>query len=176
MGELSTKKKEAMYSLMDQVSRALDKEDVMWWASYNTLLGAIRHGAIVPWEKKMEIQTFVGEIPKLQRVFSTQSNLHLQRTPYGYKVASGDEVVEIHLMRKSMNYIVRSTDEWAWGQERYESNFLFPLIKYKYGPLFLWGPRQPHEWLWRWAGMNYDRIGVVNPPNRKPYRIKLIRN
>lgn len=174
MSELSAEHKEKMYLLMNQVSKALDKEDVLWWASYNTLLGAIRHQEIVPWERKMEIQTFVTEVSKLERALSTHPNLHLQKTSYGYRVTSGDVSINIYLMRRSMNYIVNVYDTKRWGKERYESNFLFPLIKYKYGPLLVWGPRQPHEWLWRWAGINYDRIGVVEHSNGTRSRVKII--
>ncbi len=48
--QLSEVEAKRLYNLLDKIDRVLSKNQVGYWAGRETLLGAIRHGGLIPWD------------------------------------------------------------------------------------------------------------------------------
>ena len=177
---LSDQQRASMYGTMFKVVRALDERNVHWWMAYTTLLGAVRHGGVIPWNDTMELQIFDKDVDVLTSIPFGRHELQLQERPNGYVISDGTNDVGITVMTRHYDFVVVETQGRQYNQERYQFNFLFPLIKLKFGPLSLNAPHMPHEWLWRVYGADYMRKDMVKPPKSNPglftpYVIKLDR-
>lgn len=53
-------------ALVDRVGRLLDEAGVTWWLDYGTLLGAVRHGGVIPWDKDADLGFFAEDWPKVE--------------------------------------------------------------------------------------------------------------
>ena len=175
---LTNSQKNSMYTTMERVVRMFNENSVNWWMAYSTLLGAVRHGDIIPWNDDMQLQMFENDADIVENIYLPKYNLTLQETSNGFILSDGINNVGVTVMRKSFDFVVVASQGRQYSQECYEYNFLFPLVQLKFGPFYLNAPQQPHEWLWRVYGTKYMEQDLVKPPSSqpnlfKPYTIKL---
>lgn len=178
---LSTAQRDGIYKSLASVVQTLDEGGVRWWMAYSTLLGAVRHGGVIPWNDTVELQIFDTDVDKFEKI---NWNHEVTRRSNGYVINDGTNDIGITVMTKQYDYVMVASQvdnsSLQFNQERYEFNFLFPLIRLKFGPLSLYAPQQPHEWLWRVYGTKYMQQDIVKPPKTnpllfRPYVIKLDR-
>lgn len=133
---------------MDAYIRSLENNGVAYWMAYETLLMAVNN---VP-EKPVvvTIQVFVEDMGKVLKCGA-------QPVDFGAVFSCADGQVHVYAMRKEFDYVVRADAKRHYGDERYEYNFLFPLVRIGLaGVGNLYAPRQAHEWLWRIFGAHYQ--------------------
>lgn len=157
MGTNLLLKHKEMYLVMNRVVTALTNADIKWWMAYETLLGAVRNGGIIPNNDTMSLQIMDQDLSKINLI----SGVNVTPSPKGYTLSVDGSMytVDVVVMTRKFDYLyVKSEADRGvlqWNLERYEFNFLFPLIRLQLGPLLLYAPQQPHEWLWRVYGLNY---------------------
>lgn len=54
-----------LYQLMKDVDELFHNSDITYWALYGTLLGAVRHKGLIPWDNDLDIGFFEHDIEKL---------------------------------------------------------------------------------------------------------------
>lgn len=58
----------SLYELMAFVDIAFRKNGIKYWAMFGTLLGAERHGSIVPWDDDLDIAMLIEDREKLEKL------------------------------------------------------------------------------------------------------------
>lgn len=51
--------------LLEDVGRSLDRADISWWIDYGTVLGYVRHGGLIPWDKDTDLGILAEDRDKL---------------------------------------------------------------------------------------------------------------
>ena len=62
--EISTK----LYEILEDVDKMLNEASITYWLAYGSLLGAIRHGGIIPWDDDVDLAFFEEDIVALKQL------------------------------------------------------------------------------------------------------------
>jgi len=54
------------YDFLSQVISILDRHHIEYWLTYGTLLGAVRHEGIIPYDDDLDLNIWKKDVPKLQ--------------------------------------------------------------------------------------------------------------
>lgn len=147
------------------ISDLFDKHNIKYWIISGTLLGSVRHGEIVPWDDDADIGVMESDITKILYL-----NDHLKA--FGYEIVPSWKIykfrkigieypfIDIFCFIKEENkYVMNHKDlRDTWPNEYYLEDELFPLKKYKFANMYLYGPQYPIEHLdriykgWRTIG------------------------
>ena len=65
------------YDLMMKVDAIFRKNHLFYWATCGTLLGAVRHQGIIPWDDDLDIAIFAEDIPKLESLVNDLAQVGL---------------------------------------------------------------------------------------------------
>lgn len=65
---LSVETTQEIYDLMSRVDRVLTSGGIKYWATYGTLIGAIRHGGLIPWDDDLDISILDVDEHKLKEI------------------------------------------------------------------------------------------------------------
>ena len=83
--------RKAQMELLDMLkvlAKICDDNNIQWWLSSGTLLGAIRHQGFIPWDDDVDIVMFKSEYKKLEKVLSNLNSntyvLHSMKTDVEY--------------------------------------------------------------------------------------------
>lgn len=117
------------------IGEALNEEGILWWADYGTLLGAARHGDIVPWDKDADLGVLYEDwdaCRKVMKAVCAKNRFHL-------RIRS-----RRHSMKIALSEINRTNVDIFFWQEK-EDGTLFRAAyassdRYK-------GREFPKEWL-----------------------------
>ena len=75
-------------SMLDELSKILDKHEIRYFLAFGTALGCIRHRGFIPWDDDVDLYLWGEDYPKLKKVFETEKienlELHDFSTQKGY--------------------------------------------------------------------------------------------
>ncbi|KAH9593506.1 LicD family [Trypanosoma melophagium] len=143
----------ALHRLMRDVLHVLERAGVTCWAASGTLLGAVRHNSIIPWDDDVDLAIAASDESKLREAFdypntdSKNSDLVLEYVPlFGYKVYSSalpppawdagnnscihfGYFVDIFILEEKEDRLVFARDgaRRTWPNEWWYREELFPL-------------------------------------------------
>ena len=158
-----------LYSLMDSFDKLCTKHDVGYWITGGTLLGAIRHQGIIPWDDDLDISMTQEQYDKLRGkmvIADMKQTGYMIKTSdickYG-KIREQDTEhgfatwVDIFVMRLNQDkYELRSAnDRKSWPNEWYHKSEVERLKRYKFGKLMLPCPPKPSSFLKRAYGRGW---------------------
>ncbi len=73
--ELSLKEiQQASYGVLKQVSKIFDEHGWRWFLTYGTLIGALRHRGIIPWDDDIDIMMPRPDYEEMKRYFTKYAN------------------------------------------------------------------------------------------------------
>lgn len=144
-----------LYQLMKDVHEVLISKNIQYWVMGGTLLGAIRHNGIIPWDDDLDIcidKKQEADFISLKPIFK-QLKCNVSQGTFGYKISQKDSYlpfIDVFLYEQNGNDI---TYKWKFKNPRNNRNVpiyaneLFPIKDYKFGNLFVKGPKNPHPYL-----------------------------
>ena len=169
--------RDALLALLRQTVRTLEENNIRYWISGGTLLGAVRHKGFIPWDDDIDLCVDMSDESKLLQAF--QFPYFLEFNPiFGYKTYSRDEgansllpltcygiFIDFFLMEPT-NCAYRQAFQparEAWPREMWLPQHLFPLKEYEFEGLRVKGPYQPHEYLQQMYGADCLTCGRIPP-------------
>jgi lipopolysaccharide cholinephosphotransferase len=176
---ITTKDKADINNYLQIISNIFDNHDIKYWIISGTLLGSVRHGDMVPWDDDADIGVLESDINKILGL-----NEYLKTI--GYEIAKSWRIhkfrkigteypfVDIFCFIKEKNkYIMNHIDLiYEWPNEYYLEDELFPLKKYKFGNMYLYGPNYPLKHLDRMYS-NWRIVGKQNTDHKTGKRTNI---
>ncbi len=164
----------AFYQLMKDVHEILEKQKIDYWADGGTLLGMIRHKGLIPWDDDLDISIpledevkFQDEaIPLLEKlgyvVESSGFGYTITLSPASYQQASSERSlpkcdVFVVTFKADQGIYHRKGARVKWPNNVTKDE-LYPLKKYQFGKIEIFGPHQPEPYLDRLYGKNWRTI------------------
>ena len=143
-----------IYEMLKITDEIFNENNIEYWMCGGTMLGAVRHKGIIPWDDDGDIEVlekYESKIELLRDDFK-QHNLTLMKTWFGFKIfpTNGQIIknvkwkypaVDIFIMSIQDNIITYKYDEAKklFGKCYYDKDKIYPLEKYEFGPLSLQG-------------------------------------
>lgn len=146
-----------MVKLLEKLTNILDKNDIPYWLTCGTLLGAVRHGGLIPWDDDLDINVPLEYTEKVKSSLK-KNNLNVLDTGGGYKVHDKitypfvdliivDKVKEKWTLCYPLNKDGSCSYKTArqWPQECFMDDEVFPLKKIPFENLSLSVPNKYQE-------------------------------
>ncbi len=175
---------QCLYQMMKDVHEVLDHYKIAYWAEGGTLLGAVRHQGIIPWDDDLDLGiNFIDSyrFQRLQPVFE-ELGYKVKEMYYGYKIYASESLYTLEkneinpptcdiFLSESIDGLqtyssIQARKDWP---ENFKTEEFLPLKKYKFGELEIWGPYNPQPYLTRQYGhwqiiahKGYDHKDKVN--------------
>lgn len=193
-----------LYKLMMDVDTILKKHHLTYWATCGTLLGAVRHKGLIPWDDDLDICMYEQDIPKLlelKETFSKQG-LQISQLPSGWykiyftngqkiKINNDDDqcyewrfpAVDIFPVHTNKQNQVEHTHEATrnlWPSEYFiPSELQQPFQQLSFGPMSIPVPHNLHTILERFYGKDWNRITYAaydheHEKNTKKIKVDLV--
>lgn len=170
-----------LYKMMFDVNNVLLDNGVAYWAEGGTLLGAMRHGGIIPWDDDLDISIFHYNVdtllsPKVKAQFKKlgytiglhpdkwllmispigHKELTMDVTPYEVTVID-DEPIAQYSEVLSKSYLL---DQWR-DRASYKVIDLYPLRYVKFGRNKILVPNNPTSYLVGFYGKSWNKVGYL---------------
>lgn len=179
---------EKIRTMLHDVDRVFKQYKLTYWIDGGTLLGAVRHQNIIPWDDDGDICIFEKDVGLLLQLESKLNNLGygLSRSWFGYRIypLNGIEVkkenrnwswtidvkeddyykfpfIDVFLVEhKDGKYQFSDVNvRKLWPNYYHDENNLFPLKNYKFDTFELVGPAEPIAYLNRAYGNDWQTKG-----------------
>lgn len=133
-----------IYRMLGFLDKLFEENQINYWIDGVTLLGAVRHKGLIPWESESEVQVSEEDLEKilsLQKKFE-ERNMELKLEPYGFRLVS------LHNPSLAVDLLATVKEVSIGKISCKKANFspwmekdLFPLSRLAFGPLSLQAPK-----------------------------------
>lgn len=157
------KHQRSLMNLFKLFIRVAEKNNLVYWASSGTLLGAVREENMIPWDDDIDVDVPTNTVQSLLAM-----SLELEK--FGLKFEFDDYIWRIRYIDSSpatnayidlFEYKKDDKGNWnytesyninRWPNAYYKDDEIFPLKDYKFGNLTIKGPNNPVPYLERQYG------------------------
>ncbi|MBS0585432.1 MAG: LicD family protein [Verrucomicrobia bacterium] len=163
---------------MDKIDRLFTREELPYWAGGGTLIGAIRHKGLIPWDDDLDLYILEVDEAKLKALDFDSEGLVLhyywkdlykifekeallipderdpeQISPFRYPAADIFLMTLEKRREKEDMYVHRSFDfYWYWNNDRFHYSQIEDLTRVPFGPFTILIPKEPEAYLDRVYG------------------------
>lgn len=175
---LSPEIKNKLLYLLQVTKRLLEKNNIKWWAEGGTLLGAIRHKDLIPWDDDIDLGILYED--KIESVLDKLPNeLKWVPTFFGYKIFykrggkklykrghlqnftyPGLDIFPREIVNNKLVYKEAKAKE-IWKDKPKLDSWL-PLKNYKFGKFNIKGANQAEKYLDQLYGKKWRNTGVIS--------------
>ena len=166
-----------LYKMLYNVHNMLLCNNVPYIASGGTLIGAVRHKGIIPWDNDIDVAIYEKDVPIV-----LSKNFRSDMLKLGYKVENkiksvgwiriflvenkeiGCDLFILKYMKKDGKNILTHNSSKVrnlWPKDYYDVKDTFPLREYKFGSLVILGPNKYKSYLDRSYGKSWSKVGYI---------------
>lgn len=143
------------YDLIKYSDYILRKHNIDYTVAYGTLLGAVRHGGIMPWDDDADL--FILTDP--EKYIDTIFQLKIEIENDGYILRQNYDAEYFHLVKKSSSSNFPYVDWYRYHETYEDKKNLFPLKRFIFEDFEVNIPQNPIKCI----DMHYNRSGKNNP-------------
>jgi hypothetical protein len=167
---LTFNEKIKLYQCMSATHEMFEKYDIWYVISFGTLLGAVRHRGIIPWDDDIDLLVNIKDMDKLKNALDDLEKLgyKIEKSYKLFRVYSDrDHFIDLFIIddvdgitqrcyteNKTCKYPPKNA-EWWHKLFGFSSKYISNRKIYQYGSLSLWGPSKAFELLKYWYGDNF---------------------
>lgn len=178
------------YQLLKDVTEMFDAANITYSMASGTVLGAMRHKGMIPWDDDVDLFVMSQEEVKFHKLVP-----YLKKLDYDLECRFGickifnkrndkkgkwfaEPFIDIFLVHHNkvdgvIEYYYKNNIE-GWPKEWIIENKFFPLKKYDFGPLKLYGPNNPDWYLSNFYGPTWKEDGHIIPYHSSSYDFQKI--
>ena len=177
-----------LYNLLRIFNQVMNEAGVQWWADSGTLLGAVRHGGLIPHDDDADLIILLDSFQRflhLQPQFEAQG-ANITRLYFGARVCLIDgydswqnpPFLDIFVQdwkpsptlgnctaMADSGMGAKSSTMWPQDKEAFCVHNLLPLRRYPFGGTSVWGPADPVPYLDRKFGCAWRDRSTMNFPH-----------
>ena len=152
-----------LYTILKDVTDVLEVNSMEYFISFGTLLGAVRHGGLIPWDTDVDI--LVPESKK-QEIINTLCNAFVDTT-YQIHEDHDEKIIgsiirvdlsEVNTLHVDLFTYIEEDDSIVFGYERkFDKTDIFPLQKIPYYDTLFYAPKEIKKHLTQLYGADYDQ-------------------
>ena len=98
-----------LYEVMQHIDTLFRKHNIHYWLDGGSLLGAVRHGGLMPWDNDIDLKIFVSDAPKVEKLEKEFKKIGL----------------EMRGFRQGKEHIQRFT---LWGEDKLHLDIFFTRV------------------------------------------------
>ena len=170
-----------LYKLLNRVVKILEKNDIPYWASGGTFLGAIRCKGIIKWDDDLDLCVLYQDRDRLKNAIDQENDIYLDlRSSLVNKIIykTGTYpfvdiffmVPEIENGQTVYKCALKSARD-SWKNEVYLEKELVPLKKTKFGAMEIAIPNEYERYFISYFGENWNKEGVISYDHKKEVSI-----
>jgi len=157
-----------LYKLVKIVDDVFKEFEIDYWLDGGSLLGAIRHQGIIPWDDDLDIgidkkdYKFIIHSKKFRQALKDKG-CKLRKEPLWAFIEYKDAFMDVFPYKKwgnVMRHLCIETHK-EWPRCNYEITDLYPLKKRKFKNLYLPTPKNPKPFLTKCYGKNWKSTGYI---------------
>ena len=156
--------KKELYTAMNYVHSILEKNNIPYFVIAGTLLGAVRHQGIIPWDNDIDIGILESDIPRINSIDFGYKYSPVTAIGCG-KIHIANSCIDVFAFRESGNReeYLEERARGIWPNEYFLKEELFPLKNYKFGKVIVRGPNKlipycDRSWgNWKTPSMKFEK-------------------
>jgi len=163
-----------LLDMMDKIHKVFSDNKIKYFIEGGSLLGAVRHGGMIPWDDDIDLGVFDKDFEKIIPLFekhltSDKYNLQFQRTtkdmikvyiPDFWLINKhnghiiGTPTIDLFKYTKGNNIVKLASvsERVRFPNCYYKTSEIFPLKKYKFDNIEVMGANNPLPFLFRYYG------------------------
>jgi phosphorylcholine metabolism protein LicD len=171
-----------LYKLLHSVVKIFEKNNIIYWASGGTFLGAIRCKGIIKWDDDLDLCILFKDREKLKELIDNEKDIYLDLSSnlvnkIKYKTENYP-FVDIFFMNseilngKTIYKCALKKARETWKNELYLGKELNPVKKTKFGAMEINVPNEFERYFISNYGQNWNKNGVINYDHKLDKKIE----
>lgn len=155
-----------LYQLMKDAHEIFVKNNISYWIEGGTLLGAVRHQGIIPFDDDLDIGIMHEDEIKLQQILPQFKQLGYSVSFDNFYNVCKKVCLDIFIFHKEKNKFVHTNlnIRMKHPNDFFYDYELYPLKKYRFGSIDVYGPAKPINNLDR-LYPEWDKYAIIQIPH-----------
>jgi phosphorylcholine metabolism protein LicD len=166
-----------LYKLLHLIIKIFEKNNIPYWASGGTFLGAIRCKGIIKWGDDLDLCVLEKDKEKLKELIDNEKDIYLDLSStlvnkIKYKTVTYPFVDIFFMVPEIENGMtvykcaLKSARD-SWTNEMYLESELVPLKKTQFGAMEIAIPNEYERYFLSYFGKNWNKEGVISYDHKK---------